>query len=106
MCGIEWRRPFVGGHDLELDARADHAERREHTSDLLLKRMSERAAGDGESDRHGHLVADDLDPANHVQLGYGPLELRVDHAGERLVHLLLGHGHMAEGSRSVRSDAR
>ena len=50
--------------------------------DLLLERVAERAAGDGERDRDGHLAAGDRDRPDHVELGDRLAQLRVDDVGE------------------------
>ena len=41
--------------------------------------MAQRAAGDRQDDGDGDDAVAHLDVAHHVQLGDGPLELRVDH---------------------------
>ena len=80
---------LVGGHDVELEADAlDAVERRNPTLDLVLEARAERATGDGERDRDGHVTLLDTDVAHHVELGHGTPELGVDDLFERLVDLV------------------
>ena len=49
------------------------------TRDLLLERVPERAAGDGERDRDRDVAAGDRDLADHVELGDRLAQLGIDH---------------------------
>ena len=51
--------------------------------DLLLERVAQRAARDGERDRDGHVAAVDRDLADHVELGDRLAQLGVDDVRER-----------------------
>ncbi len=56
--------------------------------DLLLERVAQRAAGDGEDDRERDDAVVQLEVAHHVELGDRTPELRVDHLLERLQNLV------------------
>src|SRR6266542_3415987 len=51
-------------------------------SDLILEAVSQRAARDGQRDRHRNAPVLDLDFAHHVELRHGTAQLGVDHTAE------------------------
>src|SRR5262249_59331626 len=70
---------------------------------LLLERVAQRTAGDGEDDRERDNAVVNLDVAHHVELGHRTPELRVDHLLERLQDLVAGNVHEAERSARCRA---
>ena len=68
---------------------------------LLLERVAQRAAGNGERDRHCDAPAVDLDVAHHVELRHGLAQLRVDHMLERAKDGIAVDGHAAERTNGV-----
>src|SRR5262249_45947042 len=73
----------------------------QHVGDLLLERVAQRTAGDGQRDRDADVAALDLDTADHVELGDRALQLRVDDPLERTEDLVAtGLAHAFETSRS------
>ena len=77
---------LLGRHDVEAEPHARDARNlADEARDLLLERVAQRAAGDGERDRHrDRAVVLDEDVAHHVELGHRALELGVDDVLERL----------------------
>ena len=69
--------------------------------DLLLERVAQRAARDGEDDRERHDAVVQLEVAHHVELGDRTLELRVDHLLERLQELVAARFHEVERSANL-----
>ena len=67
----------------------------ERLLDLLLERVAERAAGDGEDDRERDDAVVQLEVAHHVELGDRPPQLRVDHLLECLEDLVAINLHAA-----------
>ena len=78
------RSALVRAHDVELEPDGcDALDGADLARDLLLERVPERAARNGERDRHGHVAAVDRDLADHVEIGDRLAQLRVDDVRER-----------------------
>ena len=70
--------------------------------DLLLERVAERAAGDGQRNRHRHAAAVDHDVPHHVELGDGTLQLGVDYLLERFENRITVGRHTAAHGSNMR----
>ena len=68
----------------------DRADRRLH---LVLEARPQRAAGDRQGDRDGHVAPLDGDSTNHPELRHRSPELGVDHLLQRALDRILGKGH-------------
>jgi hypothetical protein len=75
---------LVRAHHVEaqLDA-LDSGQGADVLGDLVLERVAQRAAGNGERDRDGDVRAVDQDLPHHVELGDGLAQLGIDHVLER-----------------------
>ena len=83
------------GHDREIHVDvADAGERAHRGGDALGDLRPQRAAGDGQGDRHTHPIALHGDPADHLEVDNRLADLRVLDRPERVEHLGLG-GHWA-----------
>ena len=83
------RLALLRGHHVEAEGHAFHTANVAHdVCNLLLEGVAQRAARDGQRDRHAHVTAVDLDVTDHVELGHGALQLRVDHTLERTQDLV------------------
>src|SRR5262249_55083618 len=104
-AGAQLRRqrlPLLRRHDVEVERDALHTrDITQHLGDLLLERVAQRTAGDGQRDRDADVAALDLDAADHVELGDRALQLRVDDTLERAEDLVaIGLAHAFETTRS------
>ncbi len=99
------RRLLLRAHHVESEPDPlDAGDLADVLDDLVLEARPQRAAGDGERDRHGDVTAVDLDFPDHVQLGDRTPQLGVDHVLERLQDLVAGRLHRIEPSRTSHRD--
>ncbi len=97
------RRALVGAHHVEVQLDAlDVRQRRDVLAHLVLEARAQRAAGDGERDRHLDAAFVDLDAAHHPELGDRAAQLGIDHVPERGQDLVVGR-HYGEGTGWKRS---
>ena len=88
-------RALLVGHDGEVDVDvADAGERAHGVGDPLGDLGPQRAAGDGQGDRHTDPIALHGDPAHHVEIDDRLADFGVLDGPERVEHLGLG-GHWA-----------
>src|SRR3954451_24182862 len=91
--------PLLRRHDVEGELSSRHAgDTGESLLHLLLERVAQRTAGDGENDRERNDAVVQLQVAHHVELGDRPPELRNDHLLERLQDLVAIDFHYVRSS--------
>ena len=97
------RGALVRAHYVEVEVDGvDARERRDVLLHLILEARAQRAAGDGQSDRHLDPAAVELDAAHHLELGHRAAQLGIDHIPERGQDLVAARHH-GEGTGWKRS---